>query len=108
MKDGFLSLFWAAVCAGLATWYIVEQDAKYHFLSQWWIFPTLSDILKEYQIPMEVFIFSSLTLLFLITGLHKLIGNGIRILIGIAGFITLVCLVVLGALIVLSLLIKLF
>jgi hypothetical protein len=117
MKDNFLSLLWAAICAGLATWYIVEQDAKYGFLSAHgteygflseYVLPTVNEILQKYEIPMPAFIFTFLLLLLLLTGLHKLIGNGIRLALGVAGFITLVCLAVIGALIVLSMLMKLF
>lgn len=92
MKDFFLSLFWAAICAFAATWLLIQANAKWEWSSMW-IFPAVIDFLHQYNIPVKAFIFCSLLFTFLVTGLHKLIGNGVRILIGIAGFLLLVVVV---------------
>jgi len=101
MKDLFFSFFWAAICAWIATWLLIKADMKWGLSSEW-VFPTIIDFLCQYNIPVKKFTFCTLTLLFLITGLHKLIGNGIRILIGIVGFILFVSVVVFGVFLFLS------
>lgn len=59
-----------------------------------WIFPALVEFLNQYNIPIQNFIFCSLVFLFMVTDIHKLIGHGIRLLIGIAGVILVIAAVV--------------
>lgn len=89
MRDFFFSLFWATICAFVATWLLLKADESYAFSAEW-IFPTVIEFLHNNNIPVKSFVCVFFILLFLLTGLHKLVGHGIRILIGIVGVILIV------------------
>ena len=72
MKEGIFSFIWAGICALLSVWLVLYVDAKIGFSNDYF-FPT---------IVVRKVLFFALYLVYWLTGVHKLFGNGILALIG--------------------------
>lgn len=81
MKESIFSFIWAGICALLSVWLILYVDAKLNF-SDDYFFPTIVDAIHSWGLSVRKVLFFSLYLLYWLTGIHKLFGNGLLSLIG--------------------------
>lgn len=81
MKESIFSFIWAGICALLSVLLLVYLDSKLNF-SDDYFFPTIVDAIHGWGLSVRKVLFFSLYLLYWLTGIHKLFGNGILALIG--------------------------
>lgn len=81
MKEGIFSFIWAGICALLSVLLLVYLDGKLHFSSDYF-FPQIVDTIHNYGLSVRKVLFFTLYLLYWLTGIHKLFGNGLLSLIG--------------------------
>lgn len=93
MKQGIFSFIWAGICALLSVLLLVYLDSKLNF-SDDYFFPTIVDAIHSYGLSVRKVLFFSLYLLYWLTGIHKLFGNGILALIGWTALLVIICVVV--------------
>ena len=92
MKEGIFSFIWAGICALLSVWLILYVDAKLNFSSDYF-FPAIVDTIHGWGLSVRKVLFFTLYLLYWLTGIHKLFGNGILALIGWTVLLVIICIV---------------
>lgn len=93
MKEGIFSFIWAGICALLSVWLILYVDAKLNFSSDYF-FPAIVDAIHDWGMSVRKVLFFSLYLLYWLTGIHKLFGNGILALIGWVTLLVIICVLI--------------
>ncbi len=86
---------WAAICAWILVWFIGYIDAKTDFLEELF-FPNVIDFIHGFGLSAKKVLFFALFLFLWLTGLHKYIGRGIFLLLGIIFWIIIIGLILLG------------
>ncbi len=92
MKESIFSFIWAGICALLSVWLILYVDAKINFSSDYF-FPQIVDTIHGWGMSVRKVLFFTLYLLYWLTGIHKLFGNGILALIGWTVLLVIICIV---------------
>lgn len=94
MKEFIFSVVWAAMCSwAIVHWGLIPLNNEFHLTSAWF-FPDVTDFVHDLGLSMRQFCFYAFFVFFILTGLHKLLGIGLRYLIGIVGLLLLIWLVV--------------
>ncbi len=95
MKTFIFSFIWAGICALLSVWLLLYVDAKLNFTEDYF-FPWIIDTIHGWGWSVRKITFFALYLVYMITGLHKLFGNGILALIGVVALAIIAILVIAG------------
>ena len=93
MKEGLFSFIWAGICALLSVWLVLYVDAKIGFSNDYF-FPTIVDAIHDFGWSGRKVLFFALYLVYWITGVHKLFGNGLLALIGGTAFLVIAAVII--------------
>jgi hypothetical protein len=89
MKDHIFSLIWAAICAWLFTKALIWADSQFGFAAMP-VFAWVVNLLHDWGLSVKKVVFFGFLTLFLVTGIHKLLGLWLGKLIGWAALIVIV------------------
>lgn len=94
MEHAF-KFIWAAICAWIFVWLIGYINDHTAFLEKAF-FPSILDFIHGFGFSAKKVLFFALFIFLWLTGLHKYIGRGIFFFIGIALWVILIGLILIG------------
>lgn len=82
MKEVAFSVIWAAICAWVCTQLLVWIDlTRFSFVAG------IANQISQWGFSPKIVCFFAFGILFLVTGIHKLVGTALRVVLGWAGVI---------------------
>ena len=95
MKEKFFSIIWAALCAWIITYVLLKIDASYN-ISDMYFFPSVFSFIQGFC-SVRKLVFFLLTIIFVISGIHKGVGKILLFIIGVVALVVIVALVIMVA-----------
>ena len=92
MKNFCFTIIWAALCAWVITWILIQVDNKVGF-TEMYFFPEIKTFIQNF-ISVKKFVFFFIFGFFLLTGINQIIGKAALWLIGVIGFVAIACLII--------------
>ncbi|MBO5037881.1 MAG: hypothetical protein J6C85_00275 [Alphaproteobacteria bacterium] len=93
LKEGVFSFIWAAICAWITVWVLVYLNSKLGYIDDF-CFPAIVNFFHGHGFGVRKVFFFVFFLVYWLTGIHKLFGNILLMLIGWGALIFIVVLVV--------------
>lgn len=93
LREGIFSFIWAAICAWITIWVLVYLNSKLGYIDDWF-FPAIVNFIHGSGFAVKKVFFFVFFLIYWLTGVHKLFGNVLLMLIGWTALIIIVALIV--------------